>query len=154
MTVKLDDRILRKLVKKLGSKLAAKTVKVGILSDEPHPDGTVGMVELAAIHEFGSPAAGIPARSFIASPFKRSDNMKEQAKISGKIAAGILTNRLSIDSGLEILGTWGANTIKKNMKDGKIKPDIKPATKAKKGSTKPLVDKGHLINAVTHKVGK
>ena len=141
-------------MKKLGSKLAAKTVKVGILSDKPHPEGGVGMVELAAIHEFGSPTNNIPARSFIASPFKRGDTQSEQAKISAKIASGIIDNKIGIDAGLEILGAWGTATIKKNIKDGNITPDIKQATKDRKKSTEPLVDNGHLINAITHKVGK
>ncbi len=154
MTVVVKDAVLKKLVKKLGRKLASKTVKVGVLSDSPHPGGGVGMVELAAIHEFGSPNAGIPARSFIKAPFDKSSNQREQAGLSAKIAGAIIEDRITIDAGLEVLGTWGESVIKKNIAAGNVKPDISADTKAKKGSSKPLIDKGHLINAITHKVGK
>ena len=49
---------------------AGRVVRVGVLDDapkDPHkgekPSG-MSLLEVAAVHEFGAPAAGIPQRSF------------------------------------------------------------------------------------------
>ena len=47
-----------------------QTVRVGVLADQPKKErgggvGTLSLVEVAALHEFGAPGAGIPQRSFI-----------------------------------------------------------------------------------------
>ena len=71
--VHFDDRRWRSLLEAL--KGGSARVRVGILADSQHTspveEGAKGapkaisMLELAAIHEFGSPAAHIPERSFI-----------------------------------------------------------------------------------------
>lgn len=162
----LNDKKLQKLTKKLGKELTDRVVKVGILqsagagesheshpAQRPGPGSEISMVELAAIHEFGSPAAGIKARSFIGATFKQKGIMAEKAVLSRKIASGILNKKIDIEQGLEILGAWGAARVKKRIEQG-IRPKNRPATIAKKGSSKPLVDTGRLINAVTYKVDK
>ena len=60
-----DDKVLDNIMSVLGSKAF---VKIGVLGNPPHDaDSGVGMAELAAIHEFGAPAANIPERSFLRS---------------------------------------------------------------------------------------
>lgn len=124
-------------------------VKVGILDDSDH-DG-VGMSELGAIHEYGSPAAGIPERSFI----RRTLSEKEDqiAKMQGKLANAVVTKNMPIEQALDQLGAMVASEIKKTITSGEpIPPPLKPATIAAKGSDRPLVDTGRLVGSITHKV--
>ncbi len=116
---------------------------------------TIDLVTLAAIHEFGSPAAGIPERSFI----RRTLDQKhgEIAALAGKLAKAIVYNKISHASALEILGQFLAAEIKKTIADT-IPPPLKPATIAArkrqfgKASSKPLIATGQLRAAVSHKV--
>lgn len=152
--VKIDDRVWKKLAKKLG-KGSRSSVKVGVLSNkrggQKHPDGKISMVELAAIHEFGSPAAGIPERSFIRSTIK--DEKDRITKLTGKIAESIIDDKRTFHQGLSVLGTKVKDMIKNNVMQGAgISPSNSPATVALKGSSRPLVDTGRLIGAVDYQV--
>ena len=161
-SVTVDDRVWRKLVAKIGKDLAKKGVRVGVLAskgagnshdshkpNKPGKGAEISMIELAAIHEFGSPAAGIEARSFIREPLEKSEHA--QRIMMGKIAKAIIENRQTVDNGLEILGLWGVSTIKKAIVTG-LSPGNDASTIAAKGSSKPLVDTGRLLNAINHEV--
>lgn len=143
----LDDRKLRKLEKKL-SRLTAKKVKVGIVEDSTHSSG-ISMAELAAIHQFGAPGAGIPARDFLRAPIQ--DRKAEQIRVTAAVAKAIVAGAMSIDRGLDIIGIWGEATVKAAIRDG-ISPANRPATIAAKGSSTPLIDTGELHDAISHKV--
>ncbi len=156
MTTKVvvDDRAMKKLVKRLGTELDRK-VRVGVLAEDKGAgrteDGSMTMVELATIHEYGSPKANIPQRSFLRAPFETPELQRQQRDISAKLANKLIEKGMTVDQALNILGTWGVQAVKKYIQSG-IEPANKPATVAKKGSDKPLVDTGRLINSVTHKV--
>lgn len=153
MSVRVDDRVWRQLKRKFGKELAKKHVRVGVLASEggrENHDG-ITMVELAAIHEFGSPAAGIPQRSFIRETFEQASTRDAQKKLLDKLAGAMLKNKIEPDAALALLGTWAVNEIKQRIRSG-IPPKNAASTIAKKGSSTPLVDTGRLINAVTHKV--
>jgi hypothetical protein len=125
-------------------------VKVGVLSDEGH-DGELSILELAAIHEFGSPAANIPQRSFIGSTMNEKE--REIAELCAKLVGKIYEGKMTAEKALEILGQFLAAEIKKKVTTGDhIPPPLAPATVAAKGSDRPLVDTGQMINSVTHKV--
>lgn len=163
--VNVDDRVMKALAKKLGA-LAAKTVRVGVLSSEgasnshdSHKGQTGGpgsedfsMIELAAVHELGSPAAGIPERSFIRATFEDPETIADQKKVSEKLARRIVFGKLQIDEALGILGLWGVSKVKNAISEKKIKQGLSPDTVAKKKSTTALVDTGRLINAINHVV--
>lgn len=130
-------------------------VKVGVLSQSPqgaatHATGGITVVELAAIHEFGSPAARIPERSFVRRTFaeNRTELSSLQARIAGRLVAGALTGFQA----LSILGSWASTAIKKTITGTHIPPPLAPATVARKGSDRPLVDSGQLLNAITYAV--
>ncbi len=132
-------------------------VKVGILQSKgggAAHDG-ISMVELAAIHEFGSPAAGIPRRSFIYATFQVRKT-RELVAITSKLAKKVIAGGMSVEHALGVLGIWGAAAVKKTIRDKlTIGPDPQansPATIAAKKSATPLVDTGRLINAVAHEV--
>lgn len=149
----LDMRRLQALAQRVLRTLGTSTVKVGVLSSkggDADRDG-ISMVELAAIHEFGSPAANIPERSFIRRTFAAKE--REVAAMSSKIGAAIFAGRMDARRGLEILGAWGATEVKKTITSGAgIPPPNAPSTIAKKGSDRPLVDTGRLLGAITWEV--
>jgi phage gpG-like protein len=152
-TVVIDDREWRKLRAKI-ARSAKAHVKVGVLASKggnAEHSGGVSLIELAAIHEFGSPAAGIPQRSFIRSTV--TNGSRKIATTLGKLAKSIIADRLTHKQALDILGLKVTAMIKNTVKAGThLEPALKPATIAAKGSTRPLVDTGRLINSVQHQV--
>lgn len=143
----LQDR-MKKLAK------AGPFVKIGILSDGSHQGSDIGLVEIGAIHEFGSPSAGIPERSFIRSTFDREHDQLE--KLTEKLATKVMNGEMSAEQALGLLGAWGAGqvqrTIVERLTTGPEPQELKPATIARKGSSTPLVDHGLLKAAITWKV--
>lgn len=143
----LDAKGLEALAKKLGDDTSA--VRVGVLSNGQHSSG-ISLVELAVIHEFGSPAANIPERSFIRASLTDSP---EISRIMTALAKSIFEDINTHRQALEILGFQATAHVKNFVKQGPhLEPALKPATVKAKGSTRPLVDKGQLINSVSHQV--
>lgn len=148
---KYNDQVWRNLKKRLGR--GSPHVKVGVLAArggaQQHESG-ISLIELAAIHEFGSPAAKIPERSFIRRTFNKNRELK---KLTVHLARRIINERLTIRRALEQLGTWGAAEVKKTIASGApIPPPLKPGTIRQKGSSRPLVDTGRLLNSIAHEV--
>jgi hypothetical protein len=151
------------------AKLANSSVKVGVLkgSDRRVQVG-ISAVELAAIHEFGSPRAGVPQRSFIRRTF--NNNREEVAAKIAELAAQFVFSRTrmtmrglmfwkkqrprpSAARALGRLGAWGATLVKKTITTGVgVPPPLQPITIEKKKSTRPLVDTGRLLGAITWEV--
>lgn len=148
------DRLQRALA--INSKAAQEShVKVGIIAkkggNQPAADGGITMIELAAIHEFGSPAAGIPQRSFIRSTFARDDVRKHMGELTGKLVTKVI-HGMKLQTALGLLGAWGVSQIKSTIKErqttGPEPQRNADATIARKGSDLPLVDTGRLLNAL------
>jgi phage gpG-like protein len=135
--------------------LAGKRVKVGVLStkggDAKHGDNLLSIIELAAIHEFGSPAASIPERSFIRATLAK--HRGELVAISQKLAQGLLKGKFDADAVLKILGEWAVAKVRAEITTGDgIPPPLKPRTIARKGSSRPLVDTGRLLGAIAYEI--
>lgn len=150
INTKIWDRVRAKLPE-------GAHVKVGVLAgaggNMKAGDGDITMIELAAIHEFGSPAAGIPERSFIRSTFERDTVQKQLTALSGRLAKAVVDDRMQWDQALGMIGSWAVGQIKSTIKNrlttGPDDQANRPSTIAKKGSSLPLVDTGRLINAIT-----
>lgn len=126
----------------------ASHVRVGVVGPEAgamHDD--ISMVELMAIHEYGSPAAGIPERAPIRRTFANSTVQDNFSKIIPRLTERFIKGE-SMAKVLGLLGAWGVGQVRASIRAG-LTPDIKEATKKRKGSTLPLVDTGRLINAIT-----
>lgn len=131
-------------------------VKVGVLAgaggEAKHSD-SISMIELAAIHEFGSPAANIPERSFIRSTFERTEVRAALNKAAAKAVKVILAGKLTGEQALGQIGAWAANqvkmTIRNRMTTGPAEQALATDTIIRKGSTLPLVDTGRLLGAIT-----
>ncbi len=136
-------------------KLEHAHVKVGVLvqsgGEERHEDGDLTLIEIAAIHEFGSEEAGIPERSFIRRTFDqrvRTDLIQLQTAL----AREVVTKGMDPEKALSILGSWGSNEVKNTITEDDIPPPLKQATIDAKGSSKPLVDTGQLKNSISYQV--
>ncbi len=154
-------REVQKLLRELSNGEAH--VKVGVLGGpkkERGPGEPVDNVDLALIHEFGAPAVGIPERSFLRSTFNegKTSYISMLRTLLGRVLderrarkkAGL---RMTLRKALDIVGLKMAIDSKKKITEGEgIPPPLKPATVARKGSSRPLVDTGRLLNSITHAV--
>lgn len=145
----LWDQILR--YAKAQSKQAQEShVKVGILgadAKKPSADGTLSMVELGLVHEYGTRDGRIPERSFIRRTFNQNRDELERACAE---AARRFIGGEDMEKVLGKLGAWGAAKVKATITEGEgVPPPLKAATIARKGSSRPLVDTGQLKNSIT-----
>lgn len=148
----VDDAKWRKLVAHV-AEVATQVAKVGVLQDGSVDEGGMSMVELAAIHEFGAPGANIPERSFIRSTF--AAKQRQAASMAERLAKAIVLKGMPVRQALGLMGAWGAAEVKRTITTGDgVPPPLKPATIARKGSTRPLVDTGRLLASITWEVGE
>lgn len=142
-----DLRLWRDLMMRVAG-MGKAHVKVGVLASKSgSAESGFDMVALAATHEFGSPKHGIPERSFIRRTF--AEKPGELATTTRAIATKFVRGEVSIEKALNILGLWASNAVKNRVTVDTIPPPNAPATIARKGSDRPLVDTGRMINAVT-----
>jgi hypothetical protein len=129
----------------IGEKAATEHEAKGA-NDEPLTNA-----ELALIHEFGAPAAAIPERSFIRESFDRShpkydENMR-------KLVGAIFDGKITLERAMGLLSKQVAQDIQAYIREGSgVPPPNAPATIAAKGSSRPLVDTGQLVGAITNAV--
>jgi hypothetical protein len=132
-------------------------VKVGFpqeskpgLPDSPKGKPATEMSEvatIAAFHEFGT--ARIPERPF----FRQAlDGNREALKefIDNQYSK-VMQGKQSTNDGLERVGQFLSSKIKGSIRSGNFEPLAK-STIDSKGSTKPLIDTGQMINSVTYVV--
>lgn len=131
-------------------------VKVGVLASKggnARVEGAdITKIELAAIHEFGSPAANIPERSFIRATLEIY--RAELVAFQSKLAKAIVLQRITPAQALKMLGEWAVAKIRARITEGDgIPPPLKPRTIARKGSSRPLVDTTrNLLGAISYEV--
>ena len=133
------------------SEMAAKvakpaTLRVGFLSNARYPDGTpVAMV--AAIQDFGAPAAGIPPR-----PFFRNMIAAKSGEWAWAVELNLKATNYDVNKTLTLVGEGIAGQLKQSIVD-LVDPPLKPSTIRKKhGVTKPLIDTGHMLASVDYEV--
>ena len=121
-----------------------KQVRAGFLEGATYPDGTpVALV--AAVHEFGAPAKGIPVR-----PFMRTAIAQNKGKWSEHLARGIEATG-NVEGALGFVGVEMASDIRNSIRDEEFTA-LKPATVNRKGFATPLIDTAHMVNSVDHDV--
>jgi phage gpG-like protein len=144
-----DDKREQKRLAKIIQKMAkAPHVAVGILQDKPISEGFT-MVDLATVHEYGSKNGHTPQRSFMRSTCdaKQGDHIK----LAGLLQNKIIDDKLSIKQALTQLGEVVEKDMVQTINRG-IRPMLKPATIKRKGSSKPLINTGHLKGFIKHEV--
>lgn len=131
------DNIIRQALK-----LDGKGVKVGIRRGKGSHDGT-DMLDIAVYNHFGT--ATIPARPFVSDCAEKNAGQIQEAQ--KRLVYRVYQGSLSADGALAQLGAWYVNVQKGHILHGGWTPNA-PATIKRKGSNRPLVDTGQLVNTV------
>lgn len=127
-----------------------RSVKVGILKRAGvHKGAGTTVAQVAAYHEFGT--KHLPERSFMRSTMDEKD--KDIKSLSKSLLIQTLFQSRTVTQALEILGATIQKFIKAKITSG-LKPPLKPSTILKKGSSKPLIDTGQLLNSIDFEVEK
>jgi hypothetical protein len=154
--VTVKDQGWRAMLARAREIAGGRGVRVGILADEPKrsrepQDSGLSLVEVALIHEFGAPAAGIPQRSFLRAAI--DEHAPDIRRLILAVAARALDGAITPAQALDQIGSKVAGWVQTRIDQG-IAPPLKPETIARKGSSKPLVNVGQLKAAITWKVGE
>lgn len=127
-------------------------LRVGVLgpgASELEEGSSLTLAALAKIHEYGAPSRGIPERSFLrATMANRAADI--QAMWVGQLRL-VLARKKTPRAALEYAGQQIVTWIKQTIRDG-IAPPLEAETIRRKGSSKPLIDDGQLINSITYEV--
>ncbi|PVZ86730.1 hypothetical protein C9426_14940 [Serratia sp. S1B] len=126
-----------------------KTVVVGVpASKNGARDDDLSNATIAAAHEFGVPGH-IPERSFLRSTMNEN---KEQAAafLAKRLRQAIFTDGQS-ETAFAQLGEKLSGEVKRKILSG-ITPVLDRKTIQRKGSSKPLIDTGNLLQSITYEV--
>jgi hypothetical protein len=107
----------------------------------------LSMAAIAATNEFGTNR--IPARPFMSTSFDEN-RAKINKAIQGEYAK-ILDGKSTASKSLGLIGLLGTRLIVQKIR-AIISPPNSPITIAIKGSSKPLIDFGQMVQSVRHKV--
>lgn len=144
-TLKGGDKLQAALAKIAAGVSKPATLQVGFLEGATYPDGTsVPMV--AAIQEFGAPNAGIPPR-----PFFRNMIAAKSPEWPKAVGDLLTANEYDATKALEMTGEGIKGQLQQSIVDTNS-PTLAQSTIDAKGSAKPLVDTGHMLNSVDYTV--
>ena len=133
-------------------RLRGAYVKAGVMGSKARNDGeTLTNAQLASIHEFG--LGNAPARPFIRPPFlaHREEYLALLRKSYNE--AIIRGDAKAFERVLALIGFKMAADIKNYVTQGAgVPPPLAASTIALKGSSRPLVDTGQLVNSITSEV--
>ena len=126
------------LARKLGK---GGVVRVGYLEGATTPDG-VSIPMYAAANNFGAPAMGVPPRPFF------TNMVAEKNEGWGDSLIGILkANDYNVPLSLDKLGEHMKGQLQQSINETNA-PPLSPATIARKGFAKPLIDKSYMFNDI------
>lgn len=120
-------------------------LRAGILEEAKYPDGTQ-VAQVGYIQEYGAPEAKIPPRPF----FRAVINEGKQTWPS-ILAAGVEHYQGDVKSALALLGAQIVGELSQSVRDWSSPPNA-PATIARKGFNKPLIDTGQMANSFSYEV--
>ncbi|EQB7288420.1 hypothetical protein ACYTIM_003815 [Morganella morganii] len=129
--------------------LGKKKVVVGVpaATNDARKDG-LSNATIAAAHEFGVPGH-IPERSFLRSTLGENKD-KATGLLIRELKADISQGNFS-GRAFAIVGEKLSGEVKRKIQSG-INPELDPKTVARKGSSKPLIDTGNLLQSITYEV--
>lgn len=123
----------------------AASLRVGFLENASYPNGT-SVALVAAVQNFGAPLRGIPPRPFFSNMIKEHQNeWPDQA------AQLLRKTKYDVKTTLKQMGEVIAGELRQSIIDTN-EPPLAPATIARKGFDKPLIDTSHMINSISYEV--
>jgi hypothetical protein len=149
----------RRLVANLAKLRAASTgegpgVLVGVRDGAGSTDEGTPLVQIAAVHEFGSTDGHVPERSFLRSTVSKNRDeyltlLTAVLDAARKAPAGV--GNAVVRRGLGRLGAKAVGDVKRTITDLDTPPNA-PSTIAQKGSANPLIDTGRLRQSIDFEV--
>ncbi|SEO76391.1 hypothetical protein SAMN02800692_1995 [Luteibacter sp. UNC138MFCol5.1] len=133
------------------AELAGHSVMVGIPEAENGrtDEGEIGSAGILAVHEFGAPEMGIPERSVVRRSIR--ENVGKYRKLNLQNLRKVVRGEMSVAQALGILGAVAAGDVQLTIRNADLAP-LKPETIRRKGSSKPLIDTGQVIQSITFEV--
>lgn len=153
---KVSVRILKdidpKAIDRLKQRLVGdnRIVNVGVPEGKREADGTP-VARLAAVHEFGSPKQNIPERPFLRVTVR--ENARNYVRLNRINLVKMLRGQMTVDRALGQLGEMAKGDVQRKIGTGPFTP-LQQATIDRKGSSKPLIDTGQLVQSITWVLGK
>ena len=144
VSTKLTDMGIDKVLENV-MELGGKQVKVGIQAGSGSHDG-VDILDIAIYNHFGT--RNIPSRPFVSDCFDKNQGQISEAK--KRIVYRVMEG-MPASAGLAQLGQWYQDVLKGHIRNGGWVPNA-PATIKRKGSSRPLIDTGQLVNSVRWKI--
>ena len=135
--------------------IAKMKVYVGIPQEKAsRKSGEITNAELMYIHTNGSPLRHIPKRPVIEPAIEAEENKKDIADDLGKAARNVMDgDKPGAIRRLELAGMNGQNAARAWFEDPRNNwPPDRPATAARKGSDRPLIDTGQLRKSIIYVV--
>lgn len=139
------EALKAKLESYLKNATNAKIVEVGFLEGTTYPDG-ISVPMVAATQEFGSPAHNIPSR-----PFFRNMIAKEKGHWGEDITKILKHNHYDAKLSLTQMGEEIEGELVQSIQDTN-EPKLAPATIARKGFDKPLIDTSIMWKSIDSQV--
>lgn len=121
--------------KNKGSKVKAAVAKV-----------LATLAQIGAAHEFGVPKLGIPERPWLR-PGIRSGT-EDYIRLNRRNIIRIMKGEMTGAQALQQLGAMAVGKVQKYIRNGVFAP-LKAATIRRKGSDKPLIDTGQMMQSIT-----
>ncbi len=110
-------------------------------------EGGKSMPQIAAENEFGT--SRIPARPFMSTSF--DENRDKINRIIASEYDKIIAGESTVSKSLNLIGLFGIDLIQQKIRAIHYPPNS-PRTIAAKGSSKPLIDFGQMVQSVRRKV--
>lgn len=123
-------------------------VRVGVPDGKNEPGTGTPLSLVAAAHEFGVPGR-IPERPFLRPGLvSKKDELKTINEANFK---QVVNEKMTVGDALVSVGVFAAASVQHFIRNGNFQP-LDPRTIERKGSTKPLIDTGNLIQSITSEV--
>ena len=127
-------------------------VKAGVVEGSGSEDG-VDIAQYGAYNEYGVPGKkqkwAIPPRPFIRG-FVENNSADIKATVE-RLYKLVSEGKITADTAIKRLGQFAQDGIKRYMKSGDFEPNAESTIK-RKGSSRPLFDKGALFNAIRYEI--
>lgn len=146
----IDPKKYQALIRRF-AQLAGHSVMVGIPEGKNGrtDEDEIGSAGILAVHEFGAPEQGIPERSVVRRSIR--ENLGKYRKLNEQNLRKVVRGDMSVDQALGLLGAVAAGDVQLTIRNADLAP-LKPETIRRKGSSKPLIDTGQMIQSVTFEV--
>lgn len=137
---------LRDLAKAIDS-ISQKNVYIGVIGNNAGREGELNNAQLMAIHEFGT--EHIPERAPIRKTMAK--NGEGYGTMFEKAIKKVLEENEGADLLLDKIGVQVAGDVVGEIQSG-IEPELAPSTIKRKGSDRPLIDTGALVQSISYEV--